>query len=396
MIVYLSITGIFISAILLYYNAANYKSSVYLGLYFMTVCFYGINQQVVLWSNSVFWISIIATNFTFLLYLIGPLSYLYIRSIVSDDARLKKTDVLHLIPMLIFLLASLPYILTSYDYKTEIARRIIQNREFLANYNFTVLSEWFSIQAVYVSRPFIALIYIFFSGKLIWKFFYANTTKAIDRFTKNWLITFFNFQSVLVFNHLLYILIKFNNQNHTLTVLETAFNFLSVVGMMGLIISPILFPRILYGFPIILEGVQRIKEQNENQMSIKKESNKKSKTYDSDYMIYIEEEIDRIMAQNKLYLQKDLNLPQLSVLLTIPTHHLAYFFSAYKKMTFSDYRTILRIEYAKELMIGHTTNNLTLEGIALLSGFSNRNNFTQSFKKVEGTTPSSFITNCNK
>jgi AraC-like DNA-binding protein len=39
---------------------------------------------------------------------------------------------------------------------------------------------------------------------------------------------------------------------------------------------------------------------------------------------------------------------------------------------------------------------MTLEAIALLCGFSDRNSFTTAFKKIEGTTPKLFASRCRK
>jgi AraC-like DNA-binding protein len=97
------------------------------------------------------------------------------------------------------------------------------------------------------------------------------------------------------------------------------------------------------------------------------------------------------MKQFQPYLQPDFNLTQFSVLVHIPTHHLAYYFREEKKQSFIDYRNIWRVNHAKTLIKEGKASDLTLEAIGLLSGFSNRNTFFIAFKKAEGISPGAFV-----
>jgi len=85
-----SIIGIVLSTILLYFNARSNKSTIYLGLFFILVSTYSFIHFAIFSSGSIILIGIILVNFGFLTYLIGPSLYLYIRSILEDDPRLKK------------------------------------------------------------------------------------------------------------------------------------------------------------------------------------------------------------------------------------------------------------------------------------------------------------------
>jgi len=74
----------------------------------------------------------------------------------------------------------------------------------------------------------------------------------------------------------------------------------------------------------------------------------------------------------------------------IPAHHLAYYFREEKKQAFNDYRNEWRVGHAKKLIRDGKAKELTLEAIGLLSGFSTRNTFYTSFKRVEGVSPSTY------
>jgi AraC-like DNA-binding protein len=96
------------------------------------------------------------------------------------------------------------------------------------------------------------------------------------------------------------------------------------------------------------------------------------------------------MKECQPYLQQDCNLAYISKLTQVPVHHLAYYFRQERKQPFNDFRNEWRIGHAKTLISEGKTREMTLEAIGLLSGFSTRNTFFTSFKKVEGVAPSIF------
>ncbi len=75
MLLFLSITGIILSIILLYFNARKYASSIYLGSFFLLVSLYGLILYALIYSGSLTLIAIAYVNPTFLTYLIGPMIY---------------------------------------------------------------------------------------------------------------------------------------------------------------------------------------------------------------------------------------------------------------------------------------------------------------------------------
>lgn len=261
MLIYLSVTGIIFSAVLLYFNAMKYKSVIYLGLFFLSVSLYGINLYTLLYSRSVFLISLIITNISFTAYLIGPMLYWYIRSILTDDCRLKKTDLLHFLPAMVYLAAALPYIFSSYSYKVEIAKEIINDLGFLETFQFTVLSEVFSNEVVYLSRPVLALGYTIWSIVLLIRYITHKKEMFVlsgQFFMTKWLTVFLGFQLLLILCHLLSIFKTFTEDSNVFFTLN-ALQLLSALGMTGLLGSPFFFPGILYGLPRIPDSILKRK-----------------------------------------------------------------------------------------------------------------------------------------
>jgi hypothetical protein len=261
MLIYLSIAGIILSVILLYFNARRYQSTLYLGLFFLVISLYGINQYVLLYSKSVVLVALIVTNISFAFYLIGPLLYWYIRSILTDNSRLKRTDLLHLVPMVVYLAAALPYMLSPFAHKLEIAKEIINDLGFLSNFNFTVLSAVFSNTAVYLSRPLLALGYTLWAIGIFLRYLTQREKIIVlsgQIFMMKWLAVFLGFQLLLIVCHLSAIFITFTAGSDVFFTLNTL-QLLSAVGMIGLLSSPLFFPSILYGLPQIPNSFLRKK-----------------------------------------------------------------------------------------------------------------------------------------
>ena len=82
MLLYLSITGIVLSAILFYFNVRNFPSVVFLALFFFTMSLNGLIQYALLYSDSVVAIGVLYVNFSFAPFLTGPMLYFYTRSSV--------------------------------------------------------------------------------------------------------------------------------------------------------------------------------------------------------------------------------------------------------------------------------------------------------------------------
>ena len=135
MYLFLSLLGIFLSVTLLSFTTRYYKSAIYLGFFFLTISVHNFLTYVTLYSKSVNLVSIFFLNFTFIVYLIGPMLFWYIRSILTDNPHLRKWDLVHFVPLLVFLAATVPYMFTPYSTKVDVASKIVEDSMNLGLYN---------------------------------------------------------------------------------------------------------------------------------------------------------------------------------------------------------------------------------------------------------------------
>ncbi len=319
----------------------------------------------------------------------------YIRSLTTDDSRLKKKDLWHLLPMLIYLSAALPYIVTPYAYKLDLAHLIAGNPDFIGSYKVTVLSEWLGNGIVYLSRPVLVLIYTVWSVVIfIQHVAHGRNSSAFSnqRFMTQWVFVLLGFLFLLITSVIALIFGTFFLDRPQLLFTVNAFQVFSSVGLAGLLVSPFLFPAILYGLPKVPESLpvpepgemtgEDLTEDKENAVLLNLES---------EYLLMIGQKTEAYMNDHRSFLVADVNLNKLSYLVNIPAHHLAYFFREVKKQSFNDYRNECRVNFSIELMQEGKASELTLEAIAILSGFGNRSTFSRAFKKTEGVTPGEYI-----
>ena len=395
MLPFLSITGISLFIILLYFNVRKYSSAIYLGIFFLLVSLYCFHKYATLFSKSVFLVSIASVHIGFLFYLIGPMLYWYIRSLLTDNPRLKKKDFLHLLPMLVFFITSVPYIFTPYTEKVYIAKEIVNNINYLGTYNPTALYEILSPFIIFVSRPILILCYTFWSIILLIRFVSQRATSMVlsrQNFMTGWLSVLLGFTFVLSITQCLIILRTFEEKDYGLFYSLNLLQIISVAGLIGLVISPFFFPRILYGLPRFPDMNKTMTKPGEEHESKHEEIKKHIPNFESKYLQYIGQKADVCMTEFQPYLQPDFTVAQLSVLIHIPVHHLTYYFREVKKQSFHDYRNEWRITHAKSLLKKGKATEVTLETIGQMSGFSNRNSFRITFERIEGISPHNYAT----
>jgi AraC-like DNA-binding protein len=310
---------------------------------------------------------------------------------------LKKTDLFHLLPALVYLLVSLPYILTPYSHKVEIATAIVKDISFLGTYKFTVLSEIFPVYVIFLSRPVLILVYTLWAIGMFIRFLIRKEDRQVlshQNFMTKWLSVLLVFQFILISTYLLSTFKTFI-QSSDVFLTVNILQIITAIGMTGLLVSPLLFPSILYGLPHIPTPLVNVKT-DEMTDPFPDEVKKSTPNFEDEYLLVIQQKADSCMREFQTFLQPDLNLNRFSDIIQVPAHHLAYYFSEVKKQSFNDYCNECRVEFAKGLIRKGKAEELTIEAVGKLSGFTNRSTFYRAFKKAEGISPGYFIVDINK
>jgi AraC-like DNA-binding protein len=100
--------------------------------------------------------------------------------------------------------------------------------------------------------------------------------------------------------------------------------------------------------------------------------------------------LDTLMEVEKTFLKSDLKAWDVAQLLDVPVYHLSQALSQIHGCNFFEYVNRYRVVEARRLLVDEQFNHITILAIALEAGFNSKASFNRSFKKVTGSTPSSF------
>lgn len=279
-------------------------------------------------------------------FLIAPLFYFYIVSLLNDKFRFSKKDLFHIIPFAVALLSS-----------------IIE------------VQHWYSWGKIMIlfSSPVIILqnfLYIFASfhqlrdHRLTIKSFMRSVTEAklfwlrlfIGGYIVFWLITFQNFFLLKIVK--LYNWCPYGGSLFFLT----PFLFLNIITFTALI-HPEIFKRPFVNKNTALNA------------SFKKRYYTKLSGY---------------MQDQKPYLDASLTLFDLSQQLSIPMKYLSQLINESFHQNFNDYINSYRIQESKPLLLDRSNGKTNILEIAYQVGFNSKTTFNSAFKKCIGCTPREF------
>gem|GEM_PF-3616429 len=106
----------------------------------------------------------------------------------------------------------------------------------------------------------------------------------------------------------------------------------------------------------------------------------------------IERKLHQELETNNLFLNPDLTVAELSKKMDLSPLLLSKYLNNYKSIGFNELINQYRVKYAiQQWKERDEWQQLTLEAIALKTGFNNRFTFINGFKKVTGETPSAFL-----
>ena len=108
----------------------------------------------------------------------------------------------------------------------------------------------------------------------------------------------------------------------------------------------------------------------------------------------IQEKLNFLFAEKKIFLNEKLTLGDLAKELNITNHQLSEYLNTIQNIQFYPLLNQYRVEEAKK-NIEYFPKKTFLQ-IALESGFNSKSNFNQVFKQITGTTPSEFKKNLSK
>ncbi|MDB4293350.1 AraC family transcriptional regulator [Maribacter sp.] len=325
-------------------------------LFFLQFTSYGVFHQIR-------WLQFVSLAFEGVLLLMGPLIYLYIRSLGTNKKIGFKNSWYYFIPyMLYFSTLTVPVLVSAFQ------------KRYIFDY-LVMVNEYYFI------RDFaeLAFIGIYLLLALRWfnqiKSNLKNLFSIIEYKNIKWLGAFLIGLLVLVLVNIMVLFFETVDGGSTYLDFITVLSFLlfiSYLGYFGMNQSQVFVPDYLM-------------ENSSADKSMKKRS------YISESeVLEVEEKLKSIFEVDKLYLDDSLTLHKLSISLHTSDKKLSFYLNHHLKVTFYDFVNKYRIQEFKSILQNETKADLSLLGIAYECGFKSKSSFNRVFKKETGLSPSQY------
>jgi AraC-like DNA-binding protein len=253
----------------------------------------------------------------------------------------------------------------------------------------------FPISANYIMRVTSLMTYTLISYYRVWKY-RPDVKKSIPTqqylLTYRWLNMFFITLIILLVAFAL-ITVDFiqKTPKETYGALDLVHNLGGIMFLL-LSVSLLIFPQILYGFPVYQDIPELRKTKtpaianSKNPVEVKEEEEEEENPF-----IELRDQINAYLADEKPYLNPDFSISDMAAALKVPQHHISYCLRVLFKQSFPKLKTMLRIQYAQELMNSSEFEHLSIEGIGQMAGFSSRSSFYSAFQSELGCSPGEYL-----
>ena len=319
------------------------------------------------------------------LFLMPPILYFYVKSLLNPSMTFRKKDLIHFIPAVLYLIYSLVIWITD-----EI---ILNEYYFYLDQRDKDLDTWYQVVG------FILMVVYLFKCINIYNQYRTNTFETVsyaDSILYSWIQRFlFAFLLLLLIRVLFFIinpeLANFGSKFWYYLSYSLLFYYISISGYvhsarMGFMIRPALN----YNQP--LDQLFQIKESEEKLLKPETQKESTNNVYDPDLKTRIEE----VMISDKVFRNPELTLFDMAKLLDTNPKKVSNTINKGFKMNFNDFVNSFRTRDVINTIESQDDNLKTLIGIAYDSGFNSKSTFNRAFKKYTGLTPKEYFKKMTK
>ena len=323
--------------------------------------------------------------------LVPALLYLYVRSVLNQEFRLKPYDYLLAIPGLLIFVHFFPFYMLSGDEKRVIILQLLTDKKLA----LMEIDGLFPLGFGMIIRSSSGIVFTFLSFLKIHQHkrnshLKENTTYSQNLEIYKWL---YFLLIIISFSYILLILWNFLAISDVIEFF-VAISF-TTAGLI-LFISTYLFcnPKILYGFQgwINENGLLPDAVETEPKMSKSPFSYSDESSFSPEMRKEIRSAIENHFKYNKPFIASGYKIKDLSLELDIPVYLISSFINHEYGMNFNEFINDYRVDYITEILKESAeTQSFTLEAVAQSAGFNSRTTFIAAVKKKSGMTPSSYF-----
>lgn len=361
----------------------SFRTNQLVNLYLFLVIVLAIIRSIVIGSFGLHFqdqFKDISITFRSLFLLNAPFLYLYFKSISNDTHVFNRRDLLHLVPPTLFFIYLLWYVNSDF-----FGLKIFKGIHFTLILTFMAIYLWKSYQLL--------------SNK-VWKnIYHVHIQQHV--LIKKWTLFLFAVCVILF----LRVNISFILELKYDTVISgKTFYIVHSLIWITLFAKLLISPEILFGLPHLSSKITRmgtdtpklLNNWNLTSMAedaIQNQQDVRLKDKIDERILEIVTEIEDLVQTKHFFRNQKMTINEMANELGVPVSHLVYVFKYHSQLTFTEFRTFMRIEDAKEQIKQGFLRTNTLESLAIEVGFSSYNPFFTAFKKSTGVSPNEYSNN---
>lgn len=329
------------------------------------------------------------TPFLHLLFF-GPVIFFYVQSLLNPGFTLRKKDLLHFIPGILYILYTLVIVVTD--------KLILHRYYFLENQEDPDFDRWY--QAIgYISMIFYfmaALRYYTAYKKMVFQVTsYAESVSFI--WIRNFLLAFL---LIIVTRFIFFVSGLFFDLRYLETwwfylAFALAFYYIAISGYANSVTAKLRFtqeifssaPAHLLQYSLNHDEVEEIEDVEVIDMEHVPATEDPLTEAESNW----KQKITALLVDEKIYEEAELTLPEMAKMIGINTAALSRLINRLFKMNFNDMINFYRIQGFTEKIHSGEHKRKTLLSLAFDCGFNSKATFNRAFKKVTGQSPKDYL-----
>jgi AraC-like DNA-binding protein len=321
-------------------------------------------------------------------FCIGPLSYLYVRSVLTQSFRLRTRDALFFLPALLFFLHRLPYYFLTREEKLQVVRNALHDKRLVAAEPEGFLPPGWAA----FFRIIVGLAFLLAQMRLLWQWkrthMDENGSIVHNRDIFRWLIAF----TLMLSSS--YVLVLAETTLQVFGGFTMGYLIAGTIGFTILFIAGYLFlrPRILYGMIGWMQEAEPVMTLPADTVESPSGEKTDKQTLSLSQGQAIREALEEHFRKNHPFCRLRYTIRDLSEEISVPSYQLSAFINQEYGKNFNELINEARIAYlASKLSSDPDATHYTLEALSRQAGFNSRNSFIKAVKRHTGMTPSEYF-----
>ena len=300
---------------------------------------------------------------------VGPLLYLYVKSVTTSGFKFVKSHIYHFIPQIIYVIYKLW--LVGYD-ASQPGFSDTQNGVMMETIDRQYVNPFYvlftNVQMI-LYMAFTVQIFIKYRAKI--KQFYSNTFKL----ELNWLATFLAIYILLFIYSLLQMLVNISIFEMSWTQ-KWWFHFVSSLAIIYIGVK---------GYFTKTDTLKDLEFNSVTTLATPKKSGL-NQSYENEI-----QNLNKYIDEHKSYLNPDMSLKLLANGLNLSPSQLSEVINNGYGVNFNDFINNFRVEEIKLALQNGDHKSLSLVAIAFDCGFNSKATFNRVFKKLAGVSPTEYL-----